>query len=109
MATNIIITRASLELAEASSHALPSHLYVSLGVGVILAALLFKPFFKDWSGFWECIVFWMKPDWISWWQGTGVEDWWAELKLFAWFAISAGSGLVVFAKLPRAVPGLFGP
>ncbi len=107
MATNIIITRATAQVA-ATTGPLPWQLWAAVGVGAAFAALLFKPFFKDWSGFWSCIVFWLKPDWISWFQGEGVEDWWGELKLGAWIAVSALVGLLTYHELPKWFPGMFG-
>ncbi len=110
MATNIIITRATVQVAEANTN-LPqigSQTWVAAGVALACAALMFKPFFKDWSGFWSCIVYWLKPDWISWFQGEGVEDWWGELKLGAWIGLSALVGVLVYLELPKWLPGLFG-
>lgn len=51
---------------------------VYLGLGYL--------FFGSWSEFWECITFWLTPDWWSFCQGAWLRDWWAELKL-ACFAI----------------------
>ena len=107
MATNIIITRATTQAAETVFQT-PWQLYAAAGVGVVFAALLFKPFFKNWSGFWECFVFSLKPDWISWFQGEGTRDWWCELKLAAWMILSVASGIVAFVKLPKWLPGMFG-
>ena len=114
MATNIIITRASVQAAETAGQVTgtaahsPLQVWIAVGIGVVFAALLFKPFFKDWSGFWDCVKFWMKPDWISWFQGEGVEDWWAEMKLGVWIVLSAVCGVLSYVKLPIWLPGLFG-
>ena len=114
MATNIIITRASVQAAETAEQVTgtaaqtPLQLWTAVGIGVVFAALLFKPFFRDWSGFWDCVKFWMKPDRISWFQGEGVEDWWAELKLGAWIIVSAVCGVLSYIKLPIWLPAFFG-
>jgi|GEM_PF-266854 hypothetical protein len=107
MATNIIITRASAQVAESAVHS-SCQVWTAVGIGVVFAALLFKPFFGDWSGFWDCVKFWMKPDWISWWQGEGVEDWWAEMKLGVWILLAGVCGVASYFKLPIWLPGLFG-
>jgi len=114
LATNIIITRASVQAAETAEQVTgtaaqtPLQLWTAVGIGVVFAALLFKPFFRDWSGFWDCVKFWMKPDRISWFQGEGVEDWWAELKLGAWIIVSAVCGVLSYIKLPIWLPAFFG-
>jgi hypothetical protein len=50
-------------------------------------------FFGDFSGFFECIRFWLTPDWVSLFRGEYWEDNWAELKLFVFIALCA---LLVF-------------
>src|SRR5262245_16142905 len=107
MATNIIISKATIAATETAG-LVPSQAWVAAEAGVAMAALFFKTFFKDWSGFRECIVYAMKPDWISWFQGQGVEDWWGELKLGVWIAISVISGILTYQKLPTWLPSLFG-
>lgn len=58
--------------------------------------LLFgKAVFDDWDGFVECVKYWLMPDIISWLNGEGVDDWWAELKLWWWLA---GCAVVVVGK-----------
>ncbi len=44
-----------------------------LGVGKVI--------FGGWEEFLEALKFWIKPDWLSWFQGEGWEDWVAEMKL----------------------------
>ncbi len=46
--------------------------------------------FDDLDGFVECVKYWIKPDILSWIQGEHAEDWWSEMKLFIWIALSAG-------------------
>lgn len=107
MATNIIITRATETVAGSGIH-LHWAAWAGIAAGGVLAVTLFKPFFRDWSGFWDCIVFWLKPDWISWFQGEGVDDWWAELKLGVWIALSAGGGFLTYLEFPKWFPSLAG-
>jgi hypothetical protein len=81
--------------------------YVSWGVGVVMAALLFRPFFQDFSGFGECIRYWFQPDLWSLFRGEWLEDQWAQLKLFLWVAISAVAGVAAYFKLPTLLPVFF--
>ena len=37
--------------------------------------------FTDWGEFGDAIVYWLKPDVVSWFQGEGMEDFFAEFKL----------------------------
>jgi hypothetical protein len=112
MATNIIMTRASVQAAESQATEILDHAasrwWVAVVFGVAFAALTFKPIFKDWSGFWYCIRYWLKPDWISFWQGETAEDWWAETKLGFWIALSAVFGVLAYFKLPLWLPAWFG-
>jgi hypothetical protein len=113
MATNIIITKANCAV-ELSSQAAPAaahpqvQIYAAAAVGLIIAVLLWKPFFRDGSGFWECVKYSLKPDWISWWQGEGMEDWWCSLKLGVWLFLSLGCGILALIQLPQMLPSLFG-
>ena len=50
---------------------------LALGSMVLAGNLIFA----DWGEFGDAIVFWLKPDFISWFQGEGLEDFFAELKL----------------------------
>jgi hypothetical protein len=38
---------------------------ISIVVGAAALVVLFKPFFGDFSGFWECVKFWIKPEIFS--------------------------------------------
>ncbi len=72
---------------------------VAVIVAVIVLALLWKPMFGDARGFWNCVKFWFKPNIISMFQGEGMEDLFAELKLIVWLAIGVASGFAVFHLL----------
>jgi hypothetical protein len=47
-----------------------------------------KWMFGSWEEFWDCVIYWFKPDIFSWFQGDFVEDFIAEMRLFLWSAIS---------------------
>ena len=81
--------------------------YTAWGAGALMAALLFRPFFGDLSGFGECIRYWLRPDIFSFFRGEWDEDRWAELKLFVWVALSAITGFAAYYKLPKLFPSAF--
>lgn len=70
-----------------------------LATALIVLGLLFKPIFDDIDGFGDCVRFWLTPDIWSWMQGEGYDDWWAEMKLFAWLLLGGGAGFGVFSLL----------
>jgi hypothetical protein len=45
--------------------------------------------FTDLATFWECVKFWLTPDWISWIRGAPFDDWWGELRLGYWALLCA--------------------
>ena len=46
--------------------------------------------FRTWEGFWEAIVFWVKPELWSWAEGEYWEDICAEFKLALWALLPIG-------------------
>ena len=74
-----------------------------LGVvaGIAALALLFKPFFGDASGFWECLRFWLTPDIFSLFRGEWTEDWWAEMKLGFWLMCGGVVGFGAYAGITK--------
>jgi len=76
-------------------------------LGLFVAVCFFKPFFEDWSGFWECLKFWQTPDVISMFRGEWIDNKWARLKLFIWFGLSIGTAILAFYQLPGMFPHLF--
>ena len=46
--------------------------------------------FRSWEGFWEAVVFWIKPELWSWADGEYWDDIYAEAKLTAWFFLPIG-------------------
>jgi len=91
-------------------HAIESNPHLVLaagGLGLLVAFLFFKPFFDDWSGFWECVKFWFTPDLISLFRGQWEEDRWATMKLFIWLGLSIGTSILAFYQLPAMFSHLF--
>jgi uncharacterized membrane protein len=82
--------------------------YAAIGVGMFMAAFLFRLFFQDFTDFWECVRYWLRPDILSWFKGESVEDAWSEMKLFVWVALATGSGILAYHQLPGWFPGFFG-
>ncbi|MFT5326542.1 MAG: hypothetical protein ACI8P0_004418 [Planctomycetaceae bacterium] len=64
---------------------------------ILTLALLFKPFFDNAEGFVECLRYSMTPDIFSWFNGEGVEDWWAEMKLSLWLICGGAAGYGAYA------------
>ena len=65
--------------------------WVKLGIlNIPVYLLLGKSFFDSWSGFFECLRFWLTPDWISVLRGESIDDWWSTVKLFV-FVVSCAS------------------
>jgi hypothetical protein len=60
-------------------------------VNIPLFVVLAKLFFKDMEEFEEAIYFLIKPDFMSFFQGEWLDDWWAEMKLGACVALCAGA------------------
>jgi hypothetical protein len=83
------------------------HLYAAIGIGLLMAALLFKPFFGDLAGFVECLKYWFMGKWISLFQGELEDYQWDTLKLFLWLIISGLAGLSAYFQLPKWFPKLF--
>ena len=64
---------------------------VNIPVYLVLGSL----FFGSWGNFWECIIFWFKPDLWSAFDGEFFDDWFAELKLGIFIA---ACGACVYAE-----------
>ena len=56
---------------------------VLIGANTPVYVLIGWLIFDDLAGFIESLRYWMMPDAWSWIKGEGIEDLWAELKLFA--------------------------
>lgn len=74
------------------------NLILAILASLITAFLLFRVFFETLDELIDCIKFWFTPDIISWLRGQSTEDWWAELKIIVWLAMSFGIGYGVYVK-----------
>jgi hypothetical protein len=74
---------------------------IGIIVGIIVLIILFKPFFGDLTGFWECVRFWLIPDIFSLIRGEWGEDLLAEMKLFLWLVCGGGTGYAVYNGLSK--------
>ena len=74
---------------------------IGIIVGFAVLVLLFKPFFGDASGFWECVKYWITPEIFSLFRGKLAEDWWAEMKLGAWLICGGIAGLAAYNGVSR--------
>ena len=72
-----------------------------IAAGGVVLALLFKPFFGDWGGFWDCVRFWFTPDIISLFCGEWEEDRWAEMKLGLWLVCGGIVGFAVYSGVSK--------
>jgi hypothetical protein len=81
-------------------------LVASIIVGVLMAALLYRLFFKDFADFVECLRFYFQPDIISAFRGELVEDWWGSTKLAVWLIVSIGMGAATYFKVGQWLPAL---
>ncbi|MEM7478692.1 MAG: hypothetical protein AAF483_27220 [Planctomycetota bacterium] len=80
-------------------------LVASIVVGVVVLALLYWLIFEDWDDFCEAVGYAFKPDIISWFQGEGFDDWWAEMKLYMMIALSGFAGYGTFVGLTKLFGG----
>jgi hypothetical protein len=83
------------------------HLYAAIGIGLLAAALLFKPFFDDFADFVECLKYWFLGKWIAFFQGELEEYNWVTFKLVIWILLSGLFGLSAYFQLPKWFPKLF--
>ena len=69
--------------------------------GIVILALLFKPFFGGASNFWKCVNFWFSSAIFSRFLGEGMGDFWSEMKLLCWLCCGGLSGFVTYAGISR--------
>src|SRR5689334_5846682 len=79
---------------------------ISIGAGLLMAAVLFRLFFKDLPDFMECLRFYFQPNIVSVFRGEREQDWWATIKLGVWFSLAVGMGFATHYKLPQLIPSL---
>lgn len=70
-----------------------------LGVisSIVAAVLLYRPFFGDEKDFWECVGYWLKPDFLSWADGSLHKDYGKTMKLGFFMLLVIGCGFMVAA------------
>ena len=73
----------------------------SIGMGLLLAVVLFRTFFEGLDDFLECIRYYLTPDILSAFRGELHEDWWAEWKLFIYFGVCAAGGFLTYYWLQK--------
>ena len=74
---------------------------IAIIVGAAVLVLLFKPFFGDFSGFMECVKFWIRPEIFSLFRGEYFEDIWSEMKLGIWLLIGGAAGYGSYLLLQK--------
>src|SRR3954463_12953935 len=79
---------------------------ISIAAGVIIAALLFRLFFKGFSDFIECLRFYFQPNIISLFRGELVDDFWGSLRLGGWVGLSLLLPVGTYVKVGQFFPGL---
>lgn len=86
--------------------------YASIGVGLLIAFLYFKLFFRDSAGFAEdaeraAKMQWWR-EWVFWHRGSEYVDYqWSEMKVLIWIGISVGSGILAYYQLLGWFPQMF--
>lgn len=81
--------------------------YASVAAGCLMAIVLFKPFFRDFAGFGECLHYWFRWDILYIFRGDVIEDLWSGLKLIIWVGLSFLIGWAAHHQLPRFFPSVF--
>lgn len=70
-------------------------------IGVVVAALLFNPFFPNDGDFKQAIYYYFKPDLLSAMSGEYHKDRMAEMKIGLWLILSGLAGFATFAGLTK--------
>jgi hypothetical protein len=100
-----IKTRATEALTWASSGTKLT--YVAIGVGVVLALVLFRVFFRNLPGFVHCIGFSMSSQPNPNVPAQPGQSRWSRLKLLLWAIVPSGSGYAAYWQLPKLFPTVF--
>jgi hypothetical protein len=70
--------------------------FILLAANIPLYFILGWWLFRTWSGFWECLRFWITPDIVSMVKGEFSDDFWAEMKIFWWIILC---GACIYGEL----------
>lgn len=65
---------------------------IAIACGICMLVLSYWVMFNDYDDFCECVSYALQPDIYSWYKGELGEDWWAEIRIYLWLAISAAAG-----------------
>ena len=81
--------------------------YASIAVGLLVALILFRLFFKNIAGFFYCIGFSLgsQPNGVAG-APPGLSKW-SRVKLLLGTLLPAGSGYAAYMLLPRWFPAFF--
>jgi hypothetical protein len=81
--------------------------YAAIGVGVVLALVLFRLFFKNLPGLMHCIGFSMssQPNAVV--GGQMGQSRGSRVKLILWALVPTGSGYAAYLQLPKLFPSVF--
>jgi hypothetical protein len=92
----------------------PRLTYASVGIGVAIAVLYFRVFFRDGSQFKDDAEnaakgYWMRHSFLSplRWIYDGTEIQWSEMKIIIWIGLSVGCGILAYHELPEWFPTYF--
>lgn len=72
---------------------------IAIACGLCMLALSYWVMFTDYDDFCDCISYAIQPDIYSWYKGELGEDWWAEMRIYLWLAVSSAAGFGVHFAL----------
>jgi hypothetical protein len=81
--------------------------YASIAVGLLVALILFRLFFKNIAGFFHCIGFSLSSQPNAGAPAQPGLSRWSRLKLLLGTLLPAGSGYAAYMLLPRWFPAFF--
>jgi hypothetical protein len=68
-------------------------------ISLLTGKLVFRFFFEDAAGFWDCFRFSLRPDLFSLLKGEWLEDQFKSMKLSLFLIVMGGAGSLVFFGL----------
>ena len=80
--------------------------YVAIGVGLVIAVLYFRVFFRDRSGFATDVSNAAKNPYTDR-SFDYVDARWSRGKIWIWILLSIGCGILAYHQLPQWFPGVF--
>ena len=82
-------------------------MYAAIGVGLLVAFLYFRTFFRDASGFEDDVEKSNKIPILDA-DYDYVDSKWSSEKIWVWALLSVGSGMAAYYQLPQWFPHTFG-